>query len=522
MKLLNFLFLNKIFAQEIFSSKKALEELSNFESQLIESLLIQIEEKLGQYETLRDNIENVKNLKSKSSIDHPIEQYKIIRRFLTFWTSLQSEIEESLDFQQFEPYPNRDDLVGAAEGIFRIQDVYALDSFDLAEGMELGVKDKEPSDLTVEETLSIGKIAYWKSDHYHSALWLVAAWQQNQIEENDGDLAVQILDHLAISIAELGDLLQALEITAVLMQMRPEEARYQRNYNYYLEELGLDQESTPSMKRGMNFSAKHLPRPEAHYESMREYERLCREFSPPHKPNLKCFYWTGPSPLSFLQWAPVKTEELHDDPLIVQFYEVVSNEEEKAIQLLAGEHLNRATIQDPATGELVNADYRIQKTAWLTEHEKLDVNGTIAKYNRKLTQITGLDADFAELVQVGNYGVAGQYEPHWDHQSYPGAENRWDPAEGSRIATWLAYMSEPNMGGGTVFIQAGIQARPVRNSAVFWYNLLPSGESDDNTQHAACPVLSGTKWVSNKWFHERGQEFRRKCALDENTRNTYL
>ena len=166
---------------------------------------------------------------------------------------------------------------------------------------------------------------------------------------------------------------------------------------------------------------------------MRDYERLCREFSPPHKSNLKCFYWSGPSSLSFLQWAPVKTEELHDDPLVVQFYEVISDEEERAIQLLAGEHLNRATIQDPATGKLVNADYRIQKTAWLTESEPLDVNRTIAKYNKKLTQITGLDADYAELVQVGNYGVAGQYEPHWDHQSYPGAENRWDPIEVTKL-----------------------------------------------------------------------------------------
>ena len=162
---------------------------------------------------------------------------------------------------------------------------------------------------------------------------------------------------------------------------------------------------------------------------MRDYERLCREFSSPHKSNLKCFYWTGPSAFSSLQWSPVKTEELHNDPLVVQFYEVVSDEEERTIQFLAGEHLNRATIQDPATGKLVNADYRVQKTAWLTEFEKLDVNRTIAKYNAKLTKITGLDADHAELVQVGNYGVAGQYEPHWDHQSYPGADNTWDPIE---------------------------------------------------------------------------------------------
>lgn len=30
---------------------------------------------------------------------------------------------------------------------------------------------------------------------------------------------------------------------------------------------------------------------------------------------------------------------------------------------------------------------------------------------------------------------------------------------------------------------------------------------------SACPVLTGIKWVSNKWIHERGQEFRRPCGL---------
>ncbi|CBY42983.1 unnamed protein product, partial [Oikopleura dioica] len=431
MRFFNFLLLQKIFSQEIFSSKKALEELDKYETDLIDSLLQQIRNKIKQFETLETKIENVKIQKRKSSIDHPIEQFKIINRFVTFWSILESEMEDSLSFLESGSAPNREDLVGAAEGLFRIQDVYSLHSSDLATGMPLGIKNKEPSSLTVEETLSIGKIAYWQSDHYHSSLWLVAAWKQNMVE-NDAELAVQILDHLAISVAELGDVQQALEITAVLIQMRPEEARYGRNYKYYLGELGLDEDSTLLERIGINFSADNLTRPEAHYESMQEYERLCREFSPPHKSSLKCFYWTGPSPLSPLQWAPVKTEELHDDPLVVQFYEVISDEEERAIQFLAGEHLNRATIQDPATGKLVNADYRIQKTAWLTEFEKFDVNGTIAKYNEKLTKITGLDADYAELVQVGNYGVAGQYEPHWDHQSYPGAENRWDPVQESQ------------------------------------------------------------------------------------------
>ena len=260
MRFLNFFILQRIFAQEIFSSKKALEELDKYESDLIDSLLLQIKNKLEQFETLETRIEDVKTQKRKSSIDHPIEQFKIINRFLTFWTVLESEMEDLISFPESSAAPpNREDLIGAAEGLFRIQDVYSLDSTNLADGMALGIKNKEPSSLTVEETLSVGKIAYWQSDHYHSSLWLVAAWKQNLIE-NDESLAVQILDHLSISVAELGDVQQALEITVVLMQMRPEEARYGRNYKYYLGELGLDEDSTLSSGRGMNFSADHLLR----------------------------------------------------------------------------------------------------------------------------------------------------------------------------------------------------------------------------------------------------------------------
>ena len=54
------------------------------------------------------------------------------------------------------------------------------------------------------------------------------------------------------------------------------------------------------------------------------------------------------------------------------------------------------------------------------------------------------------------------------------------------------------------------------------------------TRHAGCPVLVGSKWgkycfavniatqynlfnaVCNKWIHEGGQEFRRRCGLTPN------
>ena len=68
-----------------------------------------------------------------------------------------------------------------------------------------------------------------------------------------------------------------------------------------------------------------------------------------------------------------------------------------------------------------------------------------------------------------------------------------------------------------MFTRIGAKVRPERGSAAFWYNLLPSGDGDFRTRHAACPVLYGTKWVSNKWIHERDQEFRRPCSLVHDT-----
>ena len=104
---------------------------------------------------------------------------------------------------------------------------------------------------------------------------------------------------------------------------------------------------------------------------------------------------------------------------------------------------------------------------------------------------------------MSNYGIGGQYEPHYD---YSRREN--DLYNNRRIATWLSYLSTVEQGGGTVFTNAGVHVRSIRGTAVFWYNLLPNGSGDTRTRHAACPVLKGNKWVSNKWIHEFGNEFK--------------
>uniref|UniRef100_A0A672RVT2 Prolyl 4-hydroxylase subunit alpha 3 n=1 Tax=Sinocyclocheilus grahami TaxID=75366 RepID=A0A672RVT2_SINGR len=53
-----------------------------------------------------------------------------------------------------------------------------------------------------------------------------------------------------------------------------------------------------------------------------------------------------------------------------------------------------------------------------------------------------------------------------------------------------------------------------QNSVLFWWNLHRNGQENVDTFHADCPVIVGDKWVANKWVHEYGQEFQRRCSLN--------
>ncbi|MEQ2248791.1 Prolyl 4-hydroxylase, alpha polypeptide, partial [Ilyodon furcidens] len=99
--------------------------------------------------------------------------------------------------------------------------------------------------------------------------------------------------------------------------------------------------------------------------------------------------------------------------------------------------LARATVRDPKTGVLTTANYRVSKSAWLEGEE----DPVIDRVNQRIEDITGLTVQTAELLQVANYGVGGQYEPHFDfsRKEEPDAFKRL--GTGNRLATILNYVS---------------------------------------------------------------------------------
>uniref|UniRef100_A0A3B5LZ73 Prolyl 4-hydroxylase subunit alpha-1 n=1 Tax=Xiphophorus couchianus TaxID=32473 RepID=A0A3B5LZ73_9TELE len=430
-------------------------------------------------------------------LGHPVNAFKLMKRLNTEWGDLESLVLSdttdgfisNLTIQR-QYFPTEEDQTGAAKALLRLQDTYKLDANTISTGDLPGVKHK--SQMTVEDCYELGKIAYSDADYYHTELWMAQALKQLDEGEESTIDKVTVLDYLSYAIYQQGEIERALEYTLRLLK------------------LG----KLPSTK----------------------YEMLCRgeglKMTPRRQSRLFCRYYNNNRHPRFVL-APVKQQDEWDRPYIVRYLDIISDAEIEKVKQLAKPRLRRATISnpvtgvletahyriskrratvhDPQTGKLTTAQYRVSKSAWLTGYE----DPVIERINERIEGITGLEVDTAEELQVANYGVGGQYEPHFDFGRKDEPDAFKELGTGNRIATWLFYMSDVTAGGATVFPDVGAAVWPKKGTAVFWYNLFASGEGDYSTRHAACPVLVGNKWVSNKWIHERGQEWRRPCSLNE-------
>lgn len=91
------------------------------------------------------------------------------------------------------------------------------------------------------------------------------------------------------------------------------------------------------------------------------------------------------------------------------------------------------------TGELEVAHYRISKSAWLKDED----HQVVETVGRRLRDMTGLNMDTAEELQVVNYGIGGHYEPHFDFARKDEINSFKNLGTGNRIATVLFYVKNP-------------------------------------------------------------------------------
>jgi prolyl 4-hydroxylase len=98
--------------------------------------------------------------------------------------------------------------------------------------------------------------------------------------------------------------------------------------------------------------------------------------------------------------------------------------------------------------------------------------------------------------------VTIQYTAHHDF----GFNEIGQKSQPERFSTLLLYLNDGMQGGETSFprwINAEtfdeLRVTPKAGKAVLFYDILPDGNMDDFSQHAALPVRAGDKWMTNLW-----------------------
>lgn len=207
----------------------------------------------------------------------------------------------------------------------------------------------------------------------------------------------------------------ALELTKALLSIEPEHERARQNIEYFKEELKdykrkLQGDTENSVDLDNNPFVFKNARPEHVLGLERDvYETLCRgdPISGNKPKKLYCRYGDY-HPM--LKIAPVKEELVNDDPAIWLYHDIITEKQIQIMKELAMPKLKRAIVRSPITGEYETAEYRISKSGWLTDNE----HPTLKYLTSLLTTVTNLSMSTAEEWQIANYGIGGQYEPHFD------------------------------------------------------------------------------------------------------------
>ncbi|XP_028275241.1 prolyl 4-hydroxylase subunit alpha-3 [Parambassis ranga] len=516
-------------AGEMYTSLLNVKQAISVERKLIDYLGTYIDHELERLEDIRRFYTKVSELHTKlykgpaAALANPLVAFTLIKRLHSEWLNLIYSNEALENTQALRSsyeeeegdLPKLEDLQGAAQGLMRLQDVYALQVSSLVRGRFQRLTNGEPKDvfmpavsvsLSGDDCFLVGKVAYEQEDYYHSVQWLEESvrlfrgaggeWSP----ENEGSLE-DALDHLAFSHFKTGNVSYALSLSQELLHHDPMNGRVLQNVEKYEKLLVA---AGPPRTDG-------LRRPTSTYLRTRNtYERLCQtQGSQPtqfENPTLFCDFFTNGHPALLLQ--PVRREVLNLQPYVVLYHNFITNTEAEDIKSVAQPGLRRSVV---AAGEKqATADYRISKSSWV----KGSAHSVIDKLDQRISTLTGLNVKhpYGEYLQVVNYGIGGHYEPHFDHATSPSSPV-FKLKTGNRVATFMLYLSSVEAGGSTAFIYANFSVPVVERAAIFWWNLHRNGQGDVETLHAGCPVLIGDKWVANKWIHEYGQEFQHRCSL---------
>ncbi|KAG7239918.1 hypothetical protein INR49_028160, partial [Caranx melampygus] len=417
---------------EMYTSLQNVKQAISVERKLIDHLRTYIDHEMERLADIKRFYAKVSDIHAElykgpgAAMANPLVAFTLIKRLQSEWLNViySNEALENAQalrssYEEDEAnLPKLEDVQGAARGLMRLQDVYALQVRSLVRGRFQRVTHGKPIDiympavsvpLSGDDCFMVGKVAYDQEDYYHSVQWLeesVRLFRGTGGEwspENEGSLE-DALDHLAFSHFKTGNVSYALSLSQELLHYDPMNGRVLQNVEKY--EKLLVAAGPPRVSGFRRPTTKHI-------RTRDTYERLCQTqgSQPIHfeNPRLFCDYFTNDNPGLLL--LPVRREVLSLQPYVVLYHDFITDTEAEDVKRLAQPGLFRSVV---ASGEKqATADYRISKSAWLKD----SAHSVVGKLDRRISMLTGLNVKhpYGEYLQVVNYGIGGHYEAHFDH-----------------------------------------------------------------------------------------------------------
>ncbi|XP_017112035.1 prolyl 4-hydroxylase subunit alpha-1-like [Drosophila elegans] len=403
-------------------------------------------------------------LRSASHFQHNlIFEFKVLRHIYKDWPQyfklLKKELgtaEISLSQELLTRQPTSVDFTESLRAIYRLQTVYNLDSSDMAEGILDGF-DYNVQKWGIDECLVLGLMYQYLKNYDLSEYWLKLALHQYEEHPNRDVLKIKLwkyhnlLEFLMEANKGLGRYVAAKEFANELISIFP-------NQMYAIKQLAKLEylQANP-----LNLT-----------ETKKDYQVQKAICSKPYPKkvsvNLICRYvnWTP-----FLKLAPLKLEELAINPSLVIIPDFVGEKDMEILKNVARPKLKRNEHLS------WNCSCKIS-TLSSSSHN------IVGKINHQITDIIGFPRNGNQVLEVINYGIAGNYNPHDTLRS-----------PSNSIANALIYLSNAEKGGEIVFPSVEVKIKPQKGTLLVWVN------PKESIFYHQCPLLKGNMWLANKMLN---------------------
>lgn len=165
------------------------------------------------------------------------------------------------------------------------------------------------------------------------------------------------------------------------------------------------------------------------------------------------------------------------------------------IKLAKKKGLVDSTIINDSGDKVIDTYTRKSQQCWLTDNE----NDIIQAISKRVSDITNIPIEHQEDLQIVSYEPECYYKPHFDASYHPRVIPVMNLGSGPRIYTFIIYLNECE-GGETEFPKLGVKIKPQKGKAILFQNIDENLDLIPESMHGGCPVISGRKWIANKWI----------------------